>query len=438
MRLMGAWRVGDVLVFSLVALLALFQVALGGNLPVLVALYAAAVGALAIGYGLVLWTRGESFPVPPRALAVEGILWISMLGFVFIQGLWPTDASEDGSRAWSAARGATWITCIHLVGLGLMYFLAAQATLRTGRGNLMLVSIVIISTALAIYALLALTQFGDTILGVPKWAYPGVATGTFVNRNSLATVLALGLAVVGALLVGQAADGTDAAMWQRRVLLCIAAVVMAAALLATASRTGLIAAAVGVLIAIVLSRARPLAILALSLGGLLLMGFLLAPLYGEQFVDRLAQLDLTQDDRWLLYNQILEMILDKPLLGHGAGAFEYAFPHYHHLPLSSDLVWSKAHSVYLSSLAELGVVFAPVAYLAVIATCVRLVRVARSNVSNLPRIVGCISAIAAVAVHSVFDFGLEIPSIAYLFAAILGTGAAGAAYPALLPRNTNE
>ena len=46
--------------------------------------------------------------------------------------------------------------------------------------------LLLVIIACGVYALISL-QSGDTILGLPKWAYLGSATGTFVNRNSFAT-----------------------------------------------------------------------------------------------------------------------------------------------------------------------------------------------------------------------------------------------------------
>src|SRR5690606_38321648 len=94
-------------------------------------------------------------------------------------------------------------------GYAMLFFLVAQVSVNPHRGRQMLRFLFWVTVAYAVYGLVSLTQLGDTLLGLDKWAYLGSATGTFVNRNSFATFLAFGIAMGVAIAIELAVPDPD-------------------------------------------------------------------------------------------------------------------------------------------------------------------------------------------------------------------------------------
>src|SRR5690606_21947906 len=99
------------------------------------------------------------------------------------------------SNTLSLAPGSTWMMLIRMLTYGLIFFLAAQVGANDRRARWMLQVVFWAIVVHAAFGLFQLTQLNDTILGFEKKHYLGVATGTFINRNSYATFLAMGLAI---------------------------------------------------------------------------------------------------------------------------------------------------------------------------------------------------------------------------------------------------
>jgi len=132
--------------------------------------------------------------------------------------------------------------------------------------------------------------------------------------------------------------------------------------------------------------------------------------------------------RFMLYWNVFFMWLDKPLLGHGAGGFEAAYPLYQELfmnrmpelglqGLASKFKTAGAvHNEYLQFLAEFGL-----AGIAIItAAAMTLVRAARKTEKFEPVTLAAIAAIGFVAINAFIEFPLQMPSTALITAIALG------------------
>ena len=136
--------------------------------------------------------------------------------------------------------------------------------------------------------------------------------------------------------------------------------------------------------------------------------------------ERLLTTD-AEDGRFVVYPAIVEGIQDRPWLGHGLGAFHEAFRPY--TPFEAAFgEWVRAHSSYLENAFELGLPAAGALYLALalIAWRIRRGTILRREGRAFPAF--ALACIAAGAFHSIFDFSLQMPAAAALFAAILGLG----------------
>lgn len=432
----------DRLALALLAILFLAAIPFGSNRPFFWALWTSATGLVGTVYFASLRSRALELSRPLHGMLFLLVPFLAIALFICLQ-LSPTgailasfgvDASVSGpfgTGYFSLTPGDSWLSLCRWITYGLVFLLAAQLASRSRRRLFVMKGLFSIVTAQALYSLAALTQFGDTILFFDKWAYEGVATGTFVNRNSLATFLALGLVIGSTYLLvgGQVVDRSRSRSQRKRppkmdlnerVFWAVGSLTIFSALLSTQSRMGIGAALIGVLTALLMPRGtssvsrRAYAIVAVS-------AVAAVAYFGFGF-DRFLLVEKAAETRIELYRQVIEMIVDRPLMGFGAGSFEYAYPLYHAPPVSSAYVWERAHSTYLQLWSELGVVAGSVPIIMVVTLLVATWRGTRRNGGAKPEQLAMVGAVACVAVHSLVDFSLEIEAVALLFVVILAIG----------------
>ena len=204
-----------------------------------------------------------------------------------------------------------------------------------------------------------------------KTDYIGDATGTFINRNSFATYVNMGLMVALALLaepflaarglgdVKRIAAQSVEHLLSEKTLLMLTLVVLAMASLQSHSRGGLLSAglAVMVVIFIVFLVTRPRPVVALGVVAVtLLLGWGVLMASGGITLERLGQIDANYDverrGRLTFWQVSLGMVGERPWQGYGYGSFEPAFAQ--HRDERFDLVVDLAHDTYIEHLVELG------------------------------------------------------------------------------------
>ena len=197
------------------------------------------------------------------------------------------------------------------------------------------------------------------------------------------------------------------------ILICLAAIFF------SESRAGFVAALVGMVIFSATSREKNAGSkYAAILVGLIVALALLAFSSGT-FIRIFAAGG--EDARFLIYPLVLDGILDRPLLGHGLGAFHDAFRSY----VSPELSFREidlAHSSYLENFFELGVPAGAAFYLALAIIFVGTYKGVKRRRRNQRFSRFAFAAAMAVGFHAFFDFSLQIPAIAALFAYVLGIG----------------
>jgi O-antigen ligase len=427
-----------------VVLVAVSPIPFGSNRPFFWAIWGMLVGLVAVVYLFAAARSAGGLRIPLDRMKLSGGLWLVVIAWLVIQILplgvlfgpfvIPLPGGQSiTSNAISTAPGATWLMVIRLVTYGFVFLMALQAGANETRSTRMLTAVFWILVAHAGFSLLQLTQLGDTILGLPKIAYMGVATGTFINRNSFATFLAMGLCVGVALLPGiitaKRARNESVVDKALMVLLYLGGLfVIMVALLATESRMGLFAGVLGAFVVLLLElkqhRNRNILIPAALLVG---AGSALAIVwtFGQGVLERALSLGGSSENRMDLYAQVWEQALTRPWLGFGGGAFSLYFPSYFGQPLRLDAFWDKAHSTYLALFSELGLV---VGALPILAVCLLFGRILWSQFSSdrlHPARLAAIGVVLTCAVHSLVDFSLEIQANSFLFTAIVALGLAG-------------
>lgn len=414
----------------LVIIVALAPLPLGSNRPALWMMWTAAFSVVGLVYGTgVIWANG-TVRVTPAAFAPEAVLMTALLAFQLSQlaplGAWLPLGS--GSTI-TLDPGSTWLTALAVAGFMLFFLLFAQVASNRRRARRILLAVFLVVVAYAILGLVSLTQWNDTLLGFEKQYYQGVATASFVNRNSYATFLACGLAIGAPLLVSAVVGDQHSNVVRRMLiplLLLVGMAFIAAALFATDSRmgtfAGLAAAVLGLLGGALTLRGsvlgKVLVVLAVAATAVAL-----SLIFGAGLIERLI-FQRGDPDREALWAQVWSAVLERPLLGYGAGSFEASFPVFQRPPLDGGNVWSHSHSTYLALWYEQGLVFGSLPLLAIgllLGRCVLALRDPSSTMLSLATLgVGFVFA-----VHSLVDFSAEIYADALLLVAMLALGAVG-------------
>lgn len=272
-----------------------------------------------------------------------------------------------------------------------------------------------------------------------KWAYRGVATGTFVNRNHLAEYLVLGLAVgIGLLISDLGGDSGPKTARQRlrglirllfspkaRLRLYLAAMVIG--LVLTHSRMGntaffaslLVAGAAALALARNATRSTVILLASLVIIDMLILG----AWFGiDKVAERIEQTSMAREDRVEVTRYALAMWRDYALTGAGGGSFYAGFPRYRGPEVMS--LYYHAHNDYIQFLAEYGAIGATLLGGLVLASLAAALAALRRRRDPLMRgmAFSATMGIVAMLIHGTVEFNLQIPATAATFVVILALG----------------
>jgi len=444
----------------LVATLAWAPFPLGSNRP-----WSWSLLALLVAACWLLWLfSGEPHRLSARVwrrLAVPALLALAALLWALIQTL-PGLAAPATEFVWREAAALLdpglaphmtldpWRSMTEIMKLGMYAmtaFLAFAFTRQPERAHLLLSAVIAIGAAYALYTL-ALDVRGHQQF---EFFYSGTpigneGAGPFVNRNSYATFAGLILICAMARMIDAASLAISVSSGLRQFLLSIAQfsvgpgmgalltfLIVLSTLVASGSRAGFLSTLVGlgiVLLFTAVISARRLTLWQGAATGALLLaaGMGIVAVSGDQLVqglNRLADAGGALELRGVLWDAALRMIQDAPGTGFGLGTYEYAYPF--HADDFQRVTMDKAHNDFLELAAGLGIPAALLWLCAMawlVGLCVRGLFVRRRD-RVFPLV--AIGATALVGFHSLFDFSLQIPAIALLYAGLLGLGVAQSA-----------
>jgi tetratricopeptide (TPR) repeat protein len=244
------------------------------------------------------------------------------------------------------------------------------------------------------------------------------ASGTFVNRNTLAGVLAMGIVAAAALTYSRFAG-------RRRDLGVAWALVTAlfvAGLALSKSRGGALGAAVGLIALPFLYRGRasPAGAIAVFVAGA--VGMLLAD--PAVVLNRFGEIDPQQiqaNERWKIWTTTAAAAAHQPLFGFGVGTHPHAY-HPYQPPMLVGQV-HHAHNEYVNFFFEGGILWAGLLVAGFALWAVRTWK-GSQRLQGPDRLLptAAIAAACAEAVHSFVDFDLRTTSAGMLFAVMIGLG----------------
>ena len=320
--------------------------------------------------------------------------------------------------AWLAVLGVFYAPVPHASLTGFLHaasclaagWVVADVTARSRRaGTVLLVLFFLLICFEGGYAIVQHFQGSPAVLFANRAPeYATRASGTYINPNHFAHLLAIGISA-----------GAAVAFWKRggftvRLFGLAAALMAAPGLLGSLSRTGMIATAAGlwtVACLFALTRGRRLGAFAVVaapfLLGLCAWGaFLVFP----GLRDRWELDQLFRDSRLQIWRDCIDMLAERPDWGWGIGMFEDvgSLHRTHYLDYWTTL--NHAHNEVLHVAVEQGL--EGLLLLSATVTCllacgVRMFKTARSA-GDVALVAGALGAVAATAAHAMFDFNLHL------------------------------
>jgi O-antigen ligase len=347
----------------------------------------------------------------------------------------------------------------------LLYAGAFGLTLAAARSRLdarwVLMGLVLSGVLQALLAVVLFSVSGEYLLFFTSFLQGGRATGTYPNPDHLAGLMELCLAAGLGLMVTQFSnDGPPVRttkqrllallkfVMSRKMLLRLMLVVMVIALVMTHSRMGNGAFFVSLMLvgALVAWRSVKLRQPALWLIASMVVVdvFVIGQLIGlDKVVTRLNGTEVslqepaepgadgaplppgppkeeTLEQRLRPARATLQLVQQKPWLGHGAGTFETVFPQAR-TPDVLAMPFDHAHNDYVQQAAEVGLLGLLLWVGVGLLAGWRALRLLADDQPRQSRgvAVACLVALACLGLHSVVDFNLQIPANAFSFSVLL-------------------
>jgi O-antigen ligase len=273
--------------------------------------------------------------------------------------------------------------------------------------------------AVALFALLQDVSSNGKLYWLWTPQFGGWIYGPYVNHNHYAGLMEMLTPVP--LVIALSPRFSRQTRW----LGGAAASIMAASLLLSGSRAGMIAFAAEMIILTILLRRRMDAKRFRAMAAFLGVVLILFAWLGEsQLADRLASIssgakaELSGGTRLSIDRDTLRMFAQRPFLGWGLGSFPEVYPQFRsfYTTLSVD----RAHNDYVQALAEVGIAgFIITIYFLFIALrgALRMIKEDQLGMNGLMGLCALLG-IAGILVHSLVDFNLEIPANAAIFYAL--------------------
>jgi O-antigen ligase len=338
-----------------------------------------------------------------------------------------------------------------------LYYVMAHATATDLRGvKWLLGGLVVLMSAEAFYGILNLLSGNEYLLIYRRWAYPESATGTVVARSHFAFLMEMGVPIGAAFAVLFSHDALrsgDKASEEsaRRAFVGAGVAAMVLALLLSRSRLGVLALLAASAIVLGLdrmlrasrrvsekrgkSRRMSVLLLATALAALVAAAFIgLEPL-----IERFGRVSTDfRNGRLPLWSAAATMFADRPLVGHGWGAYGNLLSSYRSEP--TGFMYLHAHNEYLEVAADAGIVGLIVLMVFLALFVRRLVTALLTPMSEEAHsvVIGLGIAMTSVFIHSVADFGLRVPGIAFTFATVTALFLRVTATPDIFERGSHS
>jgi len=445
---------------ALSALLLLAAVPFGGRLLSAWPLLAA--GAAVLGFCALVCLdaqrrqagRVPSVPAAGPLAVILTLLIVTMIPLpaLFVRLLSPAslavrEAALGGavSAAPLSVAPAATLSAAGRAGAAAAVFLGAWVVASAAGGSRRILALIAASgTMQAVLGLISFLEGRNRVLGYTRDVWEGRLSGTYINPNHFAGLMELAIpAAVGLLLVSapsetgarrRASARFAAALSDRRfavrLLLAACALLMAFALLLSASRAGIALSALAVA-ALLLAARRAAARRGRLLAAALLVGLAALPAAWGVLGREAAGFARTSEDlvageaRLGVWTRASAIFRDHPWVGSGLGSFATTFPRYRGPGIT--MRWEELHNDPLQWVIETGIAGTALALIALAGA----LAAARHGFAQAPGPadaggdsppglrLAALCGLGALALHESFDFNLQIPANAFMAAAVL-------------------
>jgi O-antigen ligase len=351
---------------------------------------------------------------------VSGQTWLSLAGRDFYQPIVAANLSVLPQRNEFAlsldplATKRAILSIVACIGPAL-----ACVILRIERLKLVLLAMAVLTIGEAILGLLQLALQTPSMLGYEQAIGGSRATGTFINKNHFASMLAMMLPLLLLRATGRFSFvAAEPPTSLSNVWWGIASAVVAAALISSVSRTGVATAATVSIVILGLCAVRERTTQGrVALVAIILFALLLGSMAGlSQFMDSISGESFASGaaDRHLLTETVFGVARQFLPWGTGLGSFAIAFQRFQTPQLLGFIEY--AHNDYAQLIFETGVVgliFLVLLLLAALMGMYQLYR-AYKYTRMLSPALACYLGVAAFAMHAWFDFPAHIPANAVM------------------------
>lgn len=423
-----------VLIVGTLVLLVWLPLPIGSNRDWSGALLVLVCALLGVGWAINTLRRNrESGPTLRAGLPMLGMLLLCQ-AWVLVQ--WLAGVTADV--------GATFQSLMLGAAYSLLFLLVVDLFRTRKRLSLLLATLAVSGTFQAFFGVVMTLSGVESLLLVPKTAYLGDATGTFINRNHLAGYLELTLACGIGLLLALRDErpfrwvnllemllGPKARLRLALILMMIALVMSHSRMGNTAFFASLILVGGVFLLADRANRLRNAVILA---SFVLLDVLIVSQYFGlQRLVDRITntqfhsvmvdgQIVAANELRDDVFAQALPLAREHWLGGHGAGTFEVVFPRMAGEEIAYH--FDHAHNDYLQFIIEYGLLGSLPLLVFVLWALYQAQRAMwlRESVYRSGVGFGASVGIVALLIHSLADFNLQIPANAATYVVICAIG----------------
>ena len=392
---------------------------------------------------LTLWVLGIVVAIPLLQLlplSAHVLSTISPARVALARDLFSSIAPLEGGIALSVNSYETQLAILKLLCYLLVFLLAFQTYQLRSEQSALILMLLLLGLFEAVYGTVQYLTGRQDIFADAGKVYTYSRTGTYVNRNHFAGLLEMVLpfAMARMLVRVSSHEGEHRSRWKQMMASLLSVhllrdiivfAMIAVGLVFSRSRTGIVAAIVGMMLVagIVFLQTRRRSVLVI---GLLILALPLCYSFWvglNPVVERFEALTLPgglEQERLGVWSHTMNLIRDYPLLGTGLGTYRWANAHYQVYLLWG--IFEHAHNDYLEFAADIGI---PATVLLFGSFWVLAVKVARraflfERAKDRVLAAGCAGAMVAMLIHEITDFNLQMPANAFIFAWIVGTAAA--------------